>query len=197
MAARLHLASASPRRAALLEQIGVPFVRLAPPAIDESARADEKAGDYVRRMAREKAAAGQRGLDASAVVLGADTAVVLDGEPLGKPEDDTHAAALLRRLSGRRHQVLSGVCMARGDDARSCVVTTDVWFTELDEALIAHYVATGEPADKAGGYGIQGLGALLVSRVDGSYSNVVGLPLAETRPLMDWAGVAYWRDPAR
>lgn len=193
MTAVLRLASASPRRAALLQQIGVTFERLAPPAIDESVYPGEKPGDYVARMAREKARAGQGLAGENVAVLGADTSVVLNDEPLGKPDDETHAMELLRRLSGTRHQVLSGVCVSLAAEHHLCVVETEVWFAELSEALIRDYVATGEPMDKAGGYGIQGFGAVLVARLNGSYSNVVGLPLAETRPLLDSAGVAYWR----
>lgn len=180
----------------MLEQIGVPFQQLAPPAIDESRRPDELARDYVARLAREKAQSGQRtGLVPNAPVLGADTTVVLAGECLGKPANTEEAAATLRRLSGTWHQVLSGVCVRVGDDDRLCVVASDVAFIARDEGLIARYLATGEPMDKAGAYGIQGRGAVFVDQLRGSFSNVVGLPLAQTRPLLDWAGVGYWQQP--
>lgn len=190
----LQLASASPRRAALLEQIGVSYQRLTPPGIDESRLPAESPETYVSRMAREKAEAGrQRAGDGAAVVLGADTSVVLGDEPLGKPEDEAGAATLLRRLSGGRHRVLSAVCLYRDAESREVRVETGVHFLDLGEELIQAYVATGEPMDKAGAYGIQGLGAVFVAGLEGSYSNVVGLPLAELRPLLDWAEVPYWR----
>lgn len=190
----LQLASASPRRAVLLEQIGVVYQRLTPPDIDESRAAGESPEVYVSRMAREKAWAGRRRAgDDAGVVLGADTSVVFGDEPLGKPEDEAGAAALLRRLSGARHRVLSAVCVYRGEDCREVRVETGVRFLELSDELIRAYVATGEPMDKAGAYGIQGFGAVLVAGLGGSYSNVVGLPLAELRPLLDWAEVPYWR----
>jgi septum formation protein len=192
--ALLQLASASPRRATLLEQIGVPYQRLTPPDIDERVRADERPDDYVRRMAREKARVGrQRAGDDAGVVLAADTAVVLGDVPLGKPADDTEAAAMLRRLSGEQHRVLSAVGLYGPGQYRDTLVETRVLFLELSDELINAYVATGEPRDKAGAYGIQGLGAVLVAALEGSYTNVVGLPLTELRPLLDWAGVPYWR----
>ena len=192
----LQLASASPRRADLLRQIGAPFQRLTPPAIDESAYPGESPRDYVARMAAEKAEAGQTRVadPASVVVLGADTTVVLDDRPLGKPVDTEDARAMLRRLSGIKHRVLSAVSVRVGAEHKLRVVETAVHFVELDDELIERYVATGEPMDKAGAYGIQGFGAVLVARVNGSYSNVVGLPLAETRQLLDWAGIPYWLD---
>lgn len=192
----LQLASASPRRAALLQQIGVPFQRLTPPAIDERTRAGESPRDYVARMAAEKAQAGQgRVADPdSVVVLGADTTVVFDGRPLGKPDDAAEARAMLRRLSGLEHRVLSAVSLRVGAEYRLWVVETSVHFADLTDELIERYVTTGEPMDKAGAYGIQGFGAVLVAAINGSYSNVVGLPLAETRQLLEWAGIPYWLD---
>ncbi len=194
----LQLASASPRRAALLEQIGASYQRLAPPDVDESRVTGESPRAYVSRMAREKALAGrQRAGDGAGVVLGADTSVVFGDEPLGKPADEAAAATLLRRLSGARHRVLSAVCLYCGTQCREVLVETGVHFLDLSEDLIQAYVATGEPMDKAGAYGIQGFGAVLVAALEGSYSNVVGLPLAELRPLLDWAEVPYWRVATR
>ena len=193
----LQLASASPRRAALLEQIGASYQRLTPPEIDESRLTGEPPEAYVSRMAREKAEAGrQRAGDGAGVVLGADTSVVFGDEPLGKPADEAEAAAVLRRLSGSCHRVLSAVCLYREAEYREVLVETGVHFLDLGEELIRAYVATGEPMDKAGAYGIQGFGAVLVAGLEGSYSNVVGLPLAELRPLLDWAEVPYWRAAA-
>lgn len=190
----LQLASASPRRAALLEQIGVTYQRLTPPDIDESRASGESPEAYVSRMAREKARAGrQRAGDDAGVVLGADTSVVFGDEPLGKPGDAAGASAMLRRLSGGYHRVFSAACLCRGEQCREVRVETGVHFLDLSEELIEAYVATGEPMDKAGAYGIQGFGAVLVAGLEGSYSNVVGLPLAELRPLLDWAEVPYWR----
>lgn len=192
---RLYLASGSPRRAELLAQIGVPVTVLKAPGIDETPRPGEAPDDYVRRLAHDKARAGQRGLqgDTDAVVMGADTAVVLDDTILGKPDDDRHALAMLAALSDREHRVLSAVCVCRGDDHRLAVSDTRVRFHALDDARRRAYVATGEGRDKAGGYGIQGLGAALVASLTGSYSGVVGLPLEQTVPLLEWAGVPYWQ----
>jgi septum formation protein len=190
--AALLLASRSPRRAELLRTLGVAF-RVIDVEVDETTRVGEAPVDYVRRLARDKARAGQAVAgDASLPVLAADTTVVLDGAILGKPLDDADARAMLARLAGRTHEVLTGVAVidARGwlDDA---VVATRVSFRALSPAEIAAYVASGEPADKAGAYGIQGLGGALVERIDGSYSNVVGLPLVETLALLDAAGVPH------
>jgi septum formation protein len=190
--AALLLASRSPRRAELLRTLGVAF-RVIDVEVDETTRVGEAPVDYVRRLARDKARAGQAVAGgASLPVLAADTTVVLDGAILGKPLDDADARAMLARLAGRTHEVLTGVAVidARGwlDDA---VVATRVSFRALSPAEIAAYVASGEPADKAGAYGIQGLGGALVERIDGSYSNVVGLPLVETLALLDAAGVPH------
>lgn len=196
---RLYLASASPRRADLLQQVGVPFQRLDYPGIDEQVRPGEPPQDYVLRMAEEKARAGWDALPAAraaALVLGADTTVVsATGAILGKPADADDASAMLRQLSGTRHRVLSAVSLCSNGAQHSCVATTWVQFRALDEALIARYVATGEPFDKAGSYGVQGFGALLVERLDGNFSTVVGLPLLETCALLEAAGVPAWQSP--
>lgn len=169
------LASASPRRRELLARAGYQF-EVVPPDVDEERRAGEPPPVYVERLAREKAvsvASRHPGL----AVLGADTTVVIDGRVLGKPRDEEDATQMLRTLSGRTHQVLTGVAAARDGQCVAEVDTTSVTLAALDEATVAWYVATGEPADKAGSYGIQGIASRFVTRVDGSYTNVVGLPL--------------------
>ena len=173
---RLVLASASPRRAALLARAGHAF-DVVPANVDESRRPSEPAADYVARLARDKAAA-VAGRYPKRFVIGADTAVVVDGAVLGKPCDADDAGRMLRLLSGRAHQVLTGVAVRRGARCVGAVETSVVHFAVLDAGQIAWYVGTGEPADKAGAYGLQGSGGRFVTRVDGSRSNVVGLPLA-------------------
>jgi septum formation protein len=174
---RLLLASASPRRAELLRAAGFSFDVISAD-VDESVRPDETAAAYVRRLAREKSEKVQPASDADVVVIGADTTVVVDGEVLGKPADDADAAHMLRRLSGRTHEVLTGVSVRRGARERGRVERTAVTFAALDEADIRWYVESGEGRDKAGAYAIQGLASRFVPRIDGSYSNVVGLPIA-------------------
>lgn len=190
MKADLILASASPRRRELLAQIGVRH-RVQAADVDETVRSGEAAEDYVLRLARAKAGALPAG---DVPVLGADTSVVVDGRVLGKPADDADARAMLRRLSGREHQVLSAVALCHGDRVEARLSVTRVWFRMADDALIERYVASGEPRDKAGAYGIQGLGGALVTRIDGSYTGVVGLPLAETVDLLQAFNVPFWRD---
>lgn len=187
----LILASASPRRRDLLDQIGLTFT-VDPVDIDESRQPGEAASDYVERLAREKAQAGCQRHPGNRV-LGSDTTVVMDGEPLGKPTDRNDALAMLRRLSGRSHEVLSGVALAGPEGIEGCLVTTRVRFRELSGAEMAAYWETGEPADKAGAYGIQGRGSVFVTGIEGSYSNVVGLPLTETADLLARSGMAVWR----
>ncbi len=179
----LLLASRSPRRRELLALLGVRFESI-DADVDERQFPGEDARDYVRRLARAKAAAGHS-RDASALpVLAADTTVVVEGEVLGKPEDEADARRMLMKLSGRWHEVHSGIALL-GRRGHCVCVTTRVCFRPLHEHEIARYWASGEPADKAGAYGIQGLGGVFVTRIDGSYSNVVGLPLAETVALLD------------
>lgn len=170
------LASASPRRAELLARAGYRF-DVAPPGIDERRRAGEAARDYVARLAEEKAAAVAPRWPGR-IVLAADTTVVVDSAVLGKPRDPGDAAGMLRRLSGRAHDVLTGVAVRRGEVRLRAVERTAVHFAALDEETIAWYVATGEPSDKAGAYGVQGIASRFVTRIDGSCSNVAGLPLA-------------------
>ena len=191
--AHLLLASASPRRRELLEQIGVSFICEAQD-IDETPLPNELPGKYVERLAREKAEQGAKG---SAIpVLGSDTCVVLDGEILSKPEDEADACAMLSRLSGRSHHVLTAiaVCLATDDQLKttSQVVSTEVQFMPLSAQQIQDYVATGESMDKAGSYGIQGKAAVFVAGIEGSYSNVVGLPLMETAQLLQQYNVPVW-----
>lgn len=188
----LYLASASPRRRELLEQIGVPL-RLVSCAVDEQVLVGEAAMDYVQRVTRDKVRAGVDLAPAGAVVLAADTAVVLDGRILGKPLDREQGLAMLRALSGREHSVITAVAVARGSDVRLRPVVTQVRFRALGEAEMCAYWDTGEPADKAGGYGIQGLGAVFVAHIAGSYSAVVGLPLMETAELLAEFAIPCWQ----
>ena len=193
----LYLASGSPRRAELLQQIAVPFTVLKAPDIDETPRDNECPQAYVERMALEKSRVGERCRQeegrAEGAVLGADTAVVLDGTILGKPRDRDHALEMLIALNGAEHQVMSALALTCGETTRVACSITRVRFRELDDAQLARYVATGEGADKAGGYGIQGLGGALVAQISGSYSGVVGLPLEQTVILLEQAGIEYWR----
>lgn len=185
----LYLASTSPRRRELLAQLGLAFTVL-PVAVDESRRPGEVPADYVARLAREKAAAGLARVAPDSVVIAADTTVVLDDEVLGKPATQAAALAMWRRLSGRAHRVLTGVAVGRRDTLQVQVVATTVHFRALGEAEMRAYWASGEPADKAGGYAIQGRGAVFVTGIEGSYSNVVGLPLAETAAMLAASGIA-------
>lgn len=191
VAPELVLASASPRRRELLLQIGVRHcVRVAD--VDESVLPGEAPEAYVCRLACAKAQA-VAARDDSLPVLGADTTVVIDGRILGKPADADDALAMLQSLSGREHRVLTAVALCRSGRIMEALSVTRVWFRARDDEMLARYVASGEPLDKAGAYGIQGLGAALVTRIDGSYSGVVGLPLAETVDLLHAAGVGTWR----
>ncbi|HYQ37755.1 MAG TPA: Maf family protein [Pseudomonas sp.] len=192
----LHLASASPRRRELLLQIGVPHRRVAAP-IDESVLPGETPAAYVERLARAKAAAGLAALgEPTACVLGADTAVVLDGRILGKPLDRADGLAMLAALSGRSHEVLTAVAVADGSRCRAQVVSSRVHLRPIAPAEQQAYWETGEPLDKAGGYAIQGLAAIFVDRLEGSYSAVVGLPLAETAALLAEFGIPCWQHDA-
>jgi septum formation protein len=187
MTQKLILASASPRRRDLLRQVGLDFEAL-PVDVDESRVGAEPAFDYVERLARAKAAAGQARA-APAAVLGADTAVVADGDVLGKPADAAEAITMLAHLSGRSHEVYTGVAVGAGGRMEARVVRTRVTLRPTTEAERRAYWSSGEPAGKAGGYAIQGLGAIFVEGIEGSYSNVVGLPLFETVALLRAFGV--------
>lgn len=175
----IALASASPRRAALLELLGVPF-RAAPANIDETPRRDELAAAYALRLAREKAMA----VPAAVPVLGADTAVTLDGRIFGKPRDAADGVAMLLALSGRMHAVFTGVALFAPQREACRLAVARVRFRRIEASEAKAYWNTGEPADKAGGYGIQGVGGVFVSQIDGSYGAVVGLPLRETCDLL-------------
>jgi septum formation protein len=177
---RLVLASSSPRRAGLMRAAGFVFDTLAV-AVDERVRPGESPDAYVRRLAMEKSSGAMALMTAAGdpvVVLGADTAVVIDGEILGKPRDDPDAEWMLRRLSGRRHEVMTGVSLRRGLVELGTVVTTAVDCRALTDADVTWYVASGEGRDKAGAYAIQGLASRFIPHIEGSYSNVVGLPIA-------------------
>jgi septum formation protein len=191
----IYLASGSPRRRELLAQIGVPFVSLSA-AIDETPQPDEAPADYVARLALGKARAGFASLPADGrhgVVLGADTAVIIDGRILGKPLDQADALAMLTSLSGREHQVLTAVALFDGGRSEVVNVSARVRFRLIEPAEAQAYWASGEPVDKAGGYAIQGLGAVFVADLQGSYSAVVGLPLCETAALLGRFGVPCWQ----
>ena len=192
-AADLILASASPRRRELLDQIGVRY-RVQVADVDETLQPGEAPAAYVTRLALAKARAGAAlAVAAGLPVLGADTTVVIDGEVLAKPVDAADAVRMLTRLAGREHQVLTAVALVAGPRAETGLSVTAVRFRPLAAATIDRYVATGEPMDKAGGYGIQGLGGALVASLTGSYTGVVGLPIAETVDLLDAFAVPYWR----
>ena len=181
------LASASPRRRQLLELLGL-APEVVPSDIDETWREGEGPAAHAERLAREKAARRAR---AGAVVIGADTIVVIDGAILGKPADAAEARAMLRRLAGREHEVFTAVAVAREARMASGVSRTRVRFRALDDATVAAYVATGEPMDKAGAYGIQGYGAVLVERIEGDYFTVMGLGLTLLVDLLARLGLSY------
>lgn len=189
---QLVLASASPRRQALLETLGIRVRRL-PVDLDESPRAGEAPEALVRRLAEDKARAGFA-LDGSGLpALGADTLVVLDGRTLGKPVDREAALAMLAALSGRAHAVLSAVAVATASGVQVRVSHSIVEFRDIPAEEAQRYWDTGEPRDKAGAYGIQGVGGIFVTRLDGSFSGVMGLPVAETEMLLRDAGIDCWR----
>jgi septum formation protein len=187
------LASVSPRRHVLLAQIGVPH-RIVGAHIDETARPGEAPRDYVMRLAREKALA-IREKGETLPVLAADTTVVLDDVMYGKPRDRGDGIAMLGRLSGRTHEVLTAVALADSQGVALRLSVSSVRFRELTPEECAAYWETGEPRDKAGGYGLQGAAAVFIESLHGSYSGVMGLPLFETAELLRAAGVLYWRSP--
>jgi len=199
---KLILASSSPRRRELLAQIGVQF-EVQSTDIDETPLVGEQASSYVVRMAREKAMACISLLQETQAftIVGADTSVIVDDEILGKPADYCSAKEMLLRLSGREHQVMTSVCVATYNNGvttkdpviNTQLVVTDVRFRPLSENQIQAYWDSGEPQDKAGAYGIQGFGVVFVESIKGSYSAVVGLPLAETAELLCSAGVDIWQ----
>ncbi len=172
----LVLASASPRRGEILSNAGIPFMREIPDGIDETPKQGEAPRDYVIRLAREKAAAIASG--AGRVILAADTTVVAGSEILGKPSSRADAARMLGLLAGNAHEVLTGICLRSDHGQIVDASRTRVWFGPMSEAQIEAYVASGEPMDKAGAYGIQGLASKFVTRIDGCYFNVMGLPVS-------------------
>ena len=182
---RIALASASPRRRELLSQLQVDFVVVQAP-IDEAVLPAEAAADYVLRLAKAKAIAGFLVQPEPLPTLGADTIVVVDGQILGKPQDEADFMRMMRLLNGRCHQVYTAVALCRTavDEPKAVTVATDVWFGAMSEAQMQAYWHSGEPADKAGGYGIQGLGGRFIEKIHGSYFAVVGLPLFETAALL-------------
>jgi septum formation protein len=189
---RLVLASASPRRAELLQSAGIAF-DVFPVDVDERRLPGEPGIQYVLRLAVEKAARASTTMrstvepasdNAPRIVLGADTAVVVGGDILGKPGDEAEATSMLRRLAGTYHEVITGISLRRGDQELRHAETTKVHFASLSDAEIAWYVRSGEGWDKAGGYAIQGLASRFVVRIEGSYSNVVGLPVASVYELL-------------
>jgi septum formation protein len=183
---QLHLASASPRRREILDGLGIGFALVAVD-VDESPLDGEVPSETVLRLAVAKAEAADVG--ANDLVLGADTEVVIDGETLGKPRDEAHAIAMLGRLSGRVHKVLTGVALRGPHGTRTALSNTDVHFREISRDEARAYWQSGEPQDKAGAYAVQGLGGAFVERIDGSYSGVVGLPVFETVALLREAGI--------
>jgi septum formation protein len=192
----LYLASQSPRRRELLQQIGVAHQVVSADVI-EVPRMQESPSDYVQRLAREKAEAGLASVKRLALapkpVLGADTIVVINNEILEKPQSPEHAAEMLRKLAGTTHQVMTAVAMAADNKLEIKLSVTDVVFRALSEQEIAAYWASGEPRDKAGGYAIQGLGAVFVQQIRGSYTGVVGLPIEQTVLLLNEFAVPYWQ----
>jgi septum formation protein len=181
----LVLASSSPRRRQLLEMLGIP-IRVVPPNLPEVRRPVETPVDYVERLAREKALSVPGPL-----VLGADTTVVVRDQVLEKPEDADEALAMLRKLQGRTHQVVTSVALVADGSLHQATDITNVTFRRVDDVMLEAYVATGEPMDKAGAYGIQGYGAALVERIDGDFFSVMGLPLRLVLRLLEEAGHPY------
>lgn len=196
--ASIYLASASPRRRELLEQLGVSYQLLIAP-VDESRRVGETPALYVTRIALEKARAGCSARPAGDMrpVLGADTAVVVGGGVLGKPRDRDDALSMLRRLSGKTHHVYTSVALANGERETARLSLSEVSFRALSEQECTRYWESGEPADKAGAYAIQGRAAMFITRLEGSYSGVMGLPLFETAELLRDYGVPLWTTAER
>lgn len=208
-APRIYLASKSPRRRDLLRQIGVSFDVIAfrsggargeDADVDETPLADEPVERYVERLAHAKAEAGVRRIQwrrlAQRLVLAADTTLELDGEIIGKPVDTADARRILAQLSGRSHRVLTAIAVADGERVRSALSVSEVRFRTLTEDEIRRYIATGEPMDKAGAYGIQGRAAMFIEDIRGSYTGIMGLPLYETSELLAAFGYPLWSQSA-
>jgi septum formation protein len=192
----IYLASQSPRRHEILLQIGVPHLQIQASVV-ELVHENESPRDYVSRLSREKALAGLATVNKDALekkpVLGADTIVVFDNHILEKPLDAEHAATMLRQLSGKVHQVMTAVTLMTEQKVATGLSITEVVFRDLHEAEIVAYWKTGEPQDKAGGYAVQGLGAVFVEEIRGSYSGVVGLPIEQTRTLLEQFELRWWQ----
>lgn len=199
-AQRIYLASKSPRRRELLRQIGVDFSLLLlreqtprGPDVSEEVELGELPQDYVARVTREKASIGYKIMHArklpSMPVLAADTTVTIDGKILGKPANESEATAMLRVLSGRTHQVLTAIAVQHHEQLWQTIQISEVSFASLSDGMIERYCATGEPYDKAGGYGIQGMAAVFIEHISGSYSGIMGLPLFETAQILRRAGI--------
>ncbi len=186
---QLILASASPRRAHLLDRLFLSY-RICPADIDESFRPGESIVEHIQRLARSKAATQTH---TELPVLAADTLVVLNDEILGKPRHETDAVDMLCKLSGRMHTVYTGVCVANLSRSEEILSVSKVYFREIERSEAKDYWATGEPADKAGGYGIQGVGNIFVRRIEGSYSGIMGLPLCESEQLLREFGIDTWQ----
>ena len=187
------LASVSPRRAALLRQIGIHF-HVFPVDIDERWLPGESLTDYVARLSSAKARFAQQALPATSVVLAADTAGACHGKPLVKPANEEDGIAMLMTMSGKAHTVSTAISICCGTQLETRVVSTEVFFRQIHEQEARRYWATGEPADKAGSYAIQGFGAVFVERIEGSYSAVVGLPLYETAAMLEKFGIRCWQE---
>lgn len=192
MSQKIYLASRSPRRAELLQQIGIEHVIL-PSDVDESLLENEHPHDYVLRLARTKAEACFADLKQAGMplmpILAADTTVSVGDLILGKPEHDEEAREMLKRMSGGWHEVHTGIAVASAHGIETALSTTRVQMAELSDAAITAYIASGEPRDKAGAYGIQGLAGIFIKRIEGSYSGVMGLPIFETAQLLNNAGI--------
>jgi septum formation protein len=188
----LVLASKSPRRAELLRRLGLEF-RIVAAEVDESYIDHEMPADHAERLAREKAITIAR-QESGALVIGCDTIVIIDSDVLGKPRDEAEALRMLLRLAGRDHEVITGVAVASGERLYSAIERVRVRFRSLDRSECEAYVATGEPMDKAGAYGIQGFGSALVDSIEGDYFAVVGLPVSRTLQLLNRAGWRYLFD---
>jgi septum formation protein len=189
MAAALLLASRSPRRRQLLQMLGISH-EVDPVEVDERPRPNEAPERYAQRLAKEKACVGSA-KHPDRWVLGADTVVVLDRTILGKPQSPAEAERMLLTLAGHCHQVVSAIALARGEEILEACDVTSVWLRQMSRDTARAYVETGEPLDKAGSYGIQGLGAVLVERIEGDYFAVMGLPVRLLADLMDAAGMPY------
>lgn len=183
-APRIILASSSPRRREFLKQLGIPFKIIAP-RVEEEAEKREKPGHFAWRLAVDKAFDVASRVPGKRIVIAADTIVVLGKKILGKPKDAADAQRMLKMLSGREHEVITGVCVMQGKKRLNFVTSTNVEFKKLTKQELDFYIASGEPMDKAGAYAIQGIGSFLIRRIRGSYTNVVGLPVAELLDVLE------------